>query len=259
MCSKLQFFAIAMVSILSFIPGCKKAISQDDQEQRLIHKKEHLAKEPLISGSTEVIIQEDWEQGLNPEKWHIYGDPLPYLYQGKAVRGNFSFANHGDSNYPSGVVSKDSFPLVPNMTITFWSNLHSEGSTYRNLNQHNDIWLTTSPLSNFGNDQHAELLLPWLRHHAGPQQLENESGYTICYGNPKGLFISEPDFGKWVKFMMTTKPDGSIEYFKDGQLLHKTQAGTITYDPPQTVRMVINGKSFQSLLLVDDISVEIQK
>jgi len=86
-------------------------------------------------------MKEDWEQGLNPEKWHIYGDPLPYLYQGKVVRGNFSFANNGDSNYPSGVVSKDSFVLVPNMTITFWSNLHYEGSTSRNLNQHNDIWL----------------------------------------------------------------------------------------------------------------------
>lgn len=211
----------------------------------------------VFCGCSKMIVSEDWENGIDTEKWHVYGSPKPFLYEGPETMGIYSLANNGDTMYGSGVILKEPFEIVPNLTISFWSKLHAKGTQHRNFNQHNDVWLTTSPLVNFDDDQKAEQLPMWIRHHAGPKNIEHESGYSIFYGNPKMTIDAEPDFGKWVQFSLKTKADGSIQYYKNGKLVHTTDAGNISYIPKKNVRLVIGGKSAGTVLLIDDFKIEI--
>jgi hypothetical protein len=101
----------------------------------------------------EVLLSENWESGIDGNKWQAFGSPASYLYTNTAAMGTASFENNGDGMWTSGVVSKDTFTLAPNLKVTFYSNMHAEGVGTRNSWQFNTVYFTDKNLTYFGDGE----------------------------------------------------------------------------------------------------------
>jgi len=209
------------------------------------------------------ILQEDFNDGvIDSNKWHQYGSPSSYVYADPPALGGGSLDNNGDNAYASGIVSKDTFTLMPNMSISFSSYLHAVDSGAPNPNCHNDVWLTAAPLVEFGDTSSGAEISPWIRHHGGAYDADPGSdwGKTQYFnGQPMedGVNRFPATFEEWVDFEMHTLPDGSVNFYRNGFHVETADSDPGFLDDyyGTEVRLVLSGKTYQTVHLLDNVVV----
>ncbi len=220
-----------------------------------------VASVPAARGQ-QIILAEDFNDGvIHAETWCQYGAPASYVYTtDPPAIGGGSLDNNGDNNCASGIVSQQTFALVPNLSIRFRSYLHANGTGTQNPNQHNDVWMTDASCSAFGECQSEQGIGPGIRHHGGGGGGGDDVGKTN-YFNGKTMIDNEnrfpAAFEEWVAFEIRTLADGSVQFYRNGVHIQSADSdpGFLDYGPQTQVRLVLSGKTYNTVLLLDNVSV----
>lgn len=210
----------------------------------------------------EVLLSENWEGGIDGNKWQAFGSPASTLYTNAAAMGTASFDNNGDHTYTSGVVSKDTYTLAPNLKVTFYSNMHADGVGTRDPWQFNTVYFSNKDLTSFGDSvgDFQWLYGPGIMYHGGSPAYGSGTEYYRD-GNPtwvlgENMQGDTSDFSEWIKFSFVTQTDGSVQYFKNDSLVFTTDAGYLDYSQNINVRLVVSGRSDSTVALLDNVELQ---
>ncbi len=216
----------------------------------------------------DTLVAESFDSGaIDESRWVQFGFPPPEVHTEPPALGGGSLDNNGDVSYASGVVTLNTFTLVPDISISFSSHLHAVDWWTPSLNSHNDVWLTDAALEEFSPTHTPESVGPWIRHHGGAIGAGSDSGMTTYFnGQPivDGENRFEATIREWVDFRMDFLPNGAVNFYRRGQ-----ENGGVWPDEPEVssdpgfvsayygtdVRLVAAGKTFDTVHLLDNIVV----
>jgi len=189
-------------------------------------------------------LHEDWESGtIDPVRWRSFGSPAPVLVAG-ACGSDWAFDANGDASYESGVASWQAFDLSQRPTVGFRA-YSTAGGGMRSVRV---AWAeTTADAYNDPPDApSSELAAISLIPQSGSEQ--------IVYGIPGDSHVEAWDpawNGVCQDFRMELNADGSVSFFRNGALVHRT-ALTIDLAAWSAQALVVFGRSEVG---VDDVCV----
>jgi len=207
---------------------------------------------PFSSAGT-TVLNEDWEGGfIDGSRWHAFGIPAPYLDNGSATLGAYSFNGNGDANYQSGVAWRAPFSLEPGLRVEFSSLLNAYGEPPSTYWQNNEIMLVTGdPLSitdtNLGDHAFGPIIT-----------IIGETNREITrYGGTSVQTPTPPEYGVWTNYAFELLLNGAVEYWREGAIVATTAPGFVDYGAFTDVSLVVDGRSYQTTNLIDNIRVSI--
>jgi hypothetical protein len=166
----------------------------------------------LIEGPTTLLLYEDWSRGIRRERWIRYGDPLPYSRSTGGPEGAGIFVSNGDTSFPSGVVSRQSFAPTNGLTIECWARLPFTRKLYQNfgiglsggdLPDDSTDWISFNPIADLD-------IQGWNR--------QRDEQATMHFSGRQILIPFPPDTDGWHRYALQIDSDGSVSFIRDGQL-----------------------------------------
>jgi hypothetical protein len=92
-----------------------------------------LESRQLVQWDIEPAFVDDWTEGLDPNRFILYGSPLPFTRPVGGPEGGGVFLSNGDDAFTSGVLTRETFPLMDGVTIEVWGRMPFSGNHWEDF------------------------------------------------------------------------------------------------------------------------------
>lgn len=192
-----------------------------------------------------VLFFEDWESGnISSNIWQQWGSPLPTIAD-TGYNSEYSFDPNGDSWCESGVHSVQTFSLEN--TVLEFDGVMTTSATY-----HQDlrVGFTKNTLQAGDCPEGGYEQLAYVHIKGG------ENRYWVQYRLQKDTAeVFEEDLdNSWHHFSMHVQADGKVAFYRDGNLVYRTE-GSIDFNEFPNQRILVYGRSYYGPVYADNITL----
>ena len=193
-----------------------------------------------------LILEEKWEDGIVAGTWKQFGEPLPQLKPELGRRESTAFDPGGDKNYESGVVSRFALDLTQGAVIEFWAKGKTTGPSWQSA----AVGVSLGSVDDYGGieGQPAALVRAYVGAESDLHYLEYRVGAEFEH-EPYA-----PHDDSWHHYRITIEPDGSIAFYRDGELQFEPDS-KIDLDLYAQRPVMVEGRSWETEILIDDLRI----
>ncbi len=194
-----------------------------------------------------LAYEADWDEpGVSQALWKSWGHPRPKQVPELGRNGTGALNPNGDKNYHSGLVSRFLLDLRDGAVIEFWA----KGATTTEHWQNIAVGLSAGLADDYYGVEQVPVAL--LNTFIGVEEATHFVEYRI--GEEREQEPYAPLDDEWHNYRITIHPDGSVQFFRDGELKLAPET-KIDMELYGQAPVVVDGLSWRTDVLLDELAI----